>query len=239
MFNRWLILPVGMITMANNFVSDDVTDRRSGPINRRAEIVIKTEGPNVYIRPHKPVSIDRPDGTKIYILNDIFYRNTSGLMACIAGSTVENVTYTIINEKYLNPGTAYDTFLQDVKLNSMEVTSPTDGYSRVCPLVLYRKICDKYEMLHCLPELYLYTEHRDGTIIKTHIGSTWKDFALLDDPYVSYRGNYIVKAFGYHRAMNDVLTVDSVALFETTTFKTLIANFKQSLQIGSLQSFLE
>ena len=73
-------------------------------------------------------------------------------------------------------------------------------------------------------------------MVQQSIGSEWKDFGLLDDPTMLNRGRYVVKCFGYHRADNDVLTIDSVALHETQQHHDIIANFRQPLQIGHLYS---
>ena len=194
------------MTMIDYYSAEPVIDYTPAPARRHVELYLKSE-----------CSIEDFGATKRFMCNeplgDLCYER-DGTILTLRDAVIEKINYKILHDKYLNHSNAQNTLQNDIRIESIEITSLTRGYDKIKPCMLKYKTPTKYKPLQIVPELSIITEPWEGSIIQQFIETEWKDFMLLDDPALMNRGSYLVRSFGYHRSANDILTIDSVALYE-------------------------
>ena len=214
--------------MIDYYSAESTVDYAPRPARRHAELYLKTECAALDTIEPKRFVCNEP-------LVELCYER-DGTILTLHDAVVEKINYKVLHDKYLNHRNTQNTVQNDIRIESIEITSSTHGYDKIKPCMLRYKAPRKYKPLQVIPELSILSELQEGSIIQQSIETEWKDFILLDDPALTNRGSYLIRSFGYHSAANDILTVDSVALYEMHRHVTIVSNFREPLQIGHIYS---
>ena len=167
-----------------------------------------------------------------YGINDpiqLSYIN-NGVIYDISNSALHNIDFTIVNDKLVNEHNLNNTLLEDIKINSLELESPDYGFKRI-PIekLVIRIKHNKSLPIKVYPVLRINTVYSDNRHLAMYIPNEFTDIKFLTNPEIMSSIQYNITGFGYHKTLNNELSVDSVILKNRRDHKLTFSHFKQSL----------